>query len=222
MTTSSEARSGHRLARMLAAALDEGGAKAAPFQSLATEIALGHVDKGRRGLAICAATVGAGVSFTTASLGVALSRVGVDVLLIDANLRQPSLDQLIIPEPAMPGGLLSYLHGDVDDVRNLPRTEVGAHLSVLYAGGVEARPQELFDTRRFRQLVSACMRDHQLVVIDTPPANQCAETRSIAVAAGYAVVVARRNISFMSDLSLLTRDLTQDGVNVIGSVFNAA
>ena len=222
MSLSSEAHTRYRLASVLAAVLDDGGEKAAPFQSLATEILLSHVDKGRRGLAICGAAEGAGASFTTASLGVALARVGVETLLVDANLRQPSLDQLIVPDPPVRSGLLAYLRGEVDDVSALARQQVGAHLSVLYAGGVENSPQELFDTRRFKALVSACMRDHQLVIIDTPPANQCAETRSIAVAAGYAVVVARRNVSFMSDLSTLTRDLTQDGVNVIGAVFNGA
>lgn len=222
MSMPSEAQTSYRLADVLAAALDDGSAKSAPFQTLATEIMIRHVDKGRRGLAICGAAAGAGVSFITASLGVALSRVGVDILLVDANLRQPSLDQLIVPDPPVQRGLLSYLRGEVDDASGLAREQVAAHLSVLYAGGVEPRPQELFDTRRFRTLMSACMRDHQLVIVDTPPASQCAETRSIAAAAGYAVVVARRNVSFMSDLTVLTRDLTQGGVSVVGSVFNAA
>jgi protein-tyrosine kinase len=221
MSASLEALPDHHLAPALAEALQGDSRSAAPFQSLATEITIGHIDKGRRGLAICGAASGAGVSFVTAGLGVTLARMGIDVLIVDANLRQPSQERLVIPTFPAGAGLLQYLRGEVDDVTSVARAQVLPGLSILYAGGEEAEPQELFDSLRFKHLISSCMRDHQLTIIDTPPASRCAEARRIAAIAGYAAIIGRRDVSFMDDLSVLTRELTANGVNVIGSVFNA-
>ena len=72
------------------------GGQTQPFRGLATELLVRHVDKGRRGLAVCGAASGAGVSMLAAGLALALAQVGVDTLIVDANLRQPSLEGLII------------------------------------------------------------------------------------------------------------------------------
>ena len=217
-----EART-YRLSPALAQVFEvSGDVGSQPLRSLATEIIVRHVDKGRRGLAICGAASGAGVSFVAAGLGLALSQIGVDTLIVDANLRKPSLDQLISCDPPADAGLLQYLRGEAASLDGLVHAHIMPDLSVLYAGGLEPQPQELFDNNRFKQLVGACMRNHQLTIVDTPPASRCAEARRIAAVTGYAVIVGRRDVSYSEDMTALSRDLDTDGVMLVGSILNGA
>lgn len=202
------------------AAIFERGPSAQPFRTLATEILVQHVDKGRRALAICAATAGTGASFVTATLGVALSQVGVETAIVDANLRAPSLDRFILPDPAPSAGLLQFLRDPDVALEDILCSHALPDLSLIYAGGVDPKPQDLFDTERFKQAIRACMRGHQLTLVDTPPASRSAEARRIAAVAGYAIIVGRRDLTFTEDLGVMHRELTDAGVTVIGSVFN--
>lgn len=179
-----------------------------------------HVVRGRRGLAICAAASGAGVSFVTASLGLTIAEAGVRTLMIDANLRRPALLDLIPPDSPPHLGLWQFLRGEVDDPAALVEPDVAPNLSIIYAGGTGPGVQDLFDTDRFEELMRYALRSYDLTLIDTPAANRCAETRRIAAVAGYAAIVARRDVTMAEDLATLIADLRLDRTEVIGSIFN--
>jgi tyrosine-protein kinase Etk/Wzc len=62
------------------------------------------------------------------------------------------------------------------------------------------------------------MRDFDLTIIDTPPANVGADALRIGAVAGYGLIVARRNRSFVKDIKTLQAEMAADGMRVIGSV----
>ncbi len=196
-----------------------GGARTALLDTAAI-IMHRHVERGRRALCVCAPASGAGVSFISAALGIALAEEGVQTLLLDANLHRPSIQDLIAPSLTPQPGLLQVLRGEVDDVGALVQHEVAPGLSILPAGGVTDQANDLFDTERFAQCVRACVRDHTLTIIDAPPANRCAETRRVAAVAGYAILVARQNITMADDMVALEADLRRSRVELIGTVLN--
>src|ERR1700722_18828236 len=61
------------------------------IRQLRTHVMARHVQQGHRALAICAATQGVGCTFVAANLAVALSQIGLNTLLIDANMRRPGV-----------------------------------------------------------------------------------------------------------------------------------
>lgn len=208
-----------RLAASLAGVLGD-APEGAAVRDLASAVLQDHVARGRRGLAICAAASGAGVTTTTAGLGVALAQAGVQTLVVEANLRRPSLDAFITPTGATEGGVLQFLTGEIPDPASIVSDEVWPNLSVIYAGGVHPAAQDLFDTDRFEALMRYALRTYELTLVDAPPANRCAETRRIAAVAGYAAVVARRDVSMADDMKTLVADLGKSRVDVIGAIFN--
>lgn len=199
---------------------DEGAPEAIALLDTARMIRLEHVDRGRRALAVCAAASGAGVSFVTAGLAVALAQMGVKVLVVDANLRRPALHDLIVPAEPVEGGLLQLLRGEIDEAVAIVPCDAVPHLSLVYAGGAGAGVQELFDSDVFERFLRYCMRTYDLTLVDTPPANRCAEARRIAGVAGYAAIVARRDITLADDLKALVADLETNRVEVIGTILN--
>jgi protein-tyrosine kinase len=190
------------------------------FRAMALELLERHVRVGRRALALCGVSSGDGVTFTVANLAVALAKVSVPTLLIEANLREPTLERLIRP-PMDRGGVQQLLRSDAH-LTTAIHTSALPNLSILYAGGVAEDSSELVAGARFMDLLDECMRHYPLTLIDTPPANRSADGRVIAIAAQYAVVVARRNVTFMDDALLLAQHLRQDGVEIVGTVYNEA
>jgi Mrp family chromosome partitioning ATPase len=179
-----------------------------------------HVGRGRRGLALCAAASGAGVSFVTASLALAIARAGVSTLVVDANLHRPAMHDLLAPDEPVEGGLLQVLRDDADPGALVSEWAAAPNLSVLYAGGSDRGVEDLFDTDAFHRTMAYCMRGFGLTLIDAPPANRCAETRRIAAVTGYAAIVARRDVSYAEDLTALLADLQVNRVEVIGTILN--
>lgn len=189
---------------------------------LGDEVVERHLRYGRRALAVCGATERTGVSFIAANLAIALSQHGVSALLVDANVRRPSLQSLITPPHETPG-LRDYLMNPDMDLAEIVHPDVIPRLSVIFAGGAASEAAgELIATEPFRRFVAACLRAYECTIFDAPPANRSADARMIGVAAGYVLLVARRGASFVDDLSLLTQQLEQDGVSVVGSIFNGA
>lgn len=179
-----------------------------------------HVGRGRRGLALCAAASGAGVSFVTASLAIAIARSGVSTLVVDANLHRPAMHELMVPDAPIEGGLLQVLRDEVDPGTVIAEWTAVPNLSVLYAGGSDKGVEDLFDTDAFHRTMAYCLRSYGLTLVDAPPANRCAETRRIAAVTGYAAIIARRNVSYAEDITALLADLQLNRVEVIGTILN--
>jgi protein-tyrosine kinase len=203
----------------LVALLNPLSASAETIRAVRTHILAQHVQPGRRALAICAASVGAGCTFLAVNLAVAMAQAGLQVLLVDADLRQPGVDAMIRPsEPAE--GLSECLAGDMAPADYI-QSDVLPGLSILYAGKRALNAQELLARDRFEQVVNACLRDYDVTIFDTPPANSFSDVRRVATVAGYSLVVARRNKSLVPDVKTLVLQLESDNSVVIGTVLNA-
>ncbi|MBX3483741.1 CpsD/CapB family tyrosine-protein kinase [Phenylobacterium sp.] len=180
-----------------------------------------HVERGRRGLAVCAPSAGAGATFTTVNLAATLAQAGVSTIVIDCNLRRPGLERFIRPGVDSPG-VQQFLRGEADRVEEIIHPEVLPNLSLVYAGGAAPDAQELLASPRLRVMLGECMRNFHCTLVDTPPANQCSDALMVAATLGYAVIVARRDAAYVTDVELLREQLTVNGATVVGSVLNQA
>ena len=94
------------------------------------------------------------------------------------------------------------------------------NLSLLYSGGVAANAQEILGGEPFRRLIERCLRDFEFTIIDTPPANHCADGLRISSMIGYSLIVAKSNMSRVRELSDLAEQLHEDGARVVGTVLS--
>lgn len=186
---------------------------------LRTQIIAQHIRVGRRGLAFVSPIDGAGCSYLAANLAASLSQVGTKTLIVDANMRSPRLDQIFGLDANAPG-LSSFLSLQVARPERVVHANVLPNLSVITAGPPVARPQELLSGSRFRDGTNTLLREYDLVIFDTPATNSNADALTVGAAAGYALVVARRNFSFFNDVSTMVSQLASARCPVIGSVLN--
>jgi len=174
-------------------------------------------DKLRKFLAIVSPVRGDGRSFIAANLAVMFAQQGQKTLLIDANLRNPRQDQLF--KLGKSKGLSVYLSGraGLDVIQAVPGLN---NLSVIVAGPSAPNPQELLGKNTFRQLLNDAASQFDIVLIDTPAANDYSDAEIIASQAGAAMLVARENVSFLSQTTNIANRLQDNGVTVVGSILN--
>ncbi|OIQ67530.1 tyrosine-protein kinase wzc [mine drainage metagenome] len=94
-------------------------------------------------------------------------------------------------------------------------------LSLLSAGPTPPNPQELLGHPLFNSLLSYVNHEFDVVLIDTPPAIEYADSATIAMHCSGALVVTRQNKSRLQETRQMTDGLAQLGVPIVGAVLNS-
>ena len=188
------------------------------IRALRTHLMAQHVHEGRRALAVCATSAGSGCTFIAANLALALGQIGVKTLLIDADLRNPSLDSLFRFSQPLQG--LAQCLADDEIFSEYIQPDVQPSLAVMFSGGRASNPQELLASDRFRSLMDFCLREFEVTIVDTSPANICSDARRVSTVTGYSLIVTKRNVSYVDDVKTLVAQLQADHSRVIGTVLN--
>ncbi|MCZ2498215.1 chain length determinant protein tyrosine kinase EpsG [Xylophilus sp. Kf1] len=176
-------------------------------------------DTARKALAITSVDAQDGRSYLAANLAIVFSQLGEKTLLIDADLRTPRQHELFKLQDGP--GLSTVLaeRSGLDAISSIPAL-IG--LSVLQAGPIPPNPQELLGRPTFTSLLASVALEYDVIIIDTPAAAPFADAQTVAVRAGAALLVARKDKSSLPGLNQLHHNLHQFGATVVGSVLNEA
>ena len=198
---------------------DPASTKAEAIRLLRTQVIAQHIKPGRRALTLLGAVEGSGCTFLAANLAAALSQIGTKTLLVDANMRGGRIAEVFGIDAGAPG-LSSYLSLQAARPERVVNANVLPNLSVMTAGPSVARPQELLSSARFRDGMNMLLREYDIALFDTPPANVSADALTVAAAVGHSLIVARRDNTFVSDVATLADQLKAARCAVIGSVLS--
>jgi protein-tyrosine kinase len=168
-------------------------------------------------IAIISAFPGEGRSRLAAELAISFAQLRDSTLLVDADMRRPSLHRLF--EGAdVTKGLAQAIDGGaqpvVQPVEGLPE------MSLLTAGAVPDNPLDLLSDVRFEDLMAIWRSHYRFVVIDTPSVSECADALAIAHAAGRALIVCRADRTAYDGVRAMQRRLATTRAEVIGAVIN--
>jgi len=163
-----------------------------------------------------------GRSFVAANLAIVFAQQGQRTLLIDADLRGPTLrsQQALFKLSNSTGlsGLLASRAG----LEAALRVQGLPDLAVLPAGTIPPNPQELLGRPAFGDLLHIASRQFDVIIIDTPSGGDYADAELIAARAGAALMVLRKNQSLVPQAAQMARRLQDSGVALVGSVLNDA
>jgi capsular exopolysaccharide synthesis family protein len=194
--------------------------EAEAIRALRTRLAAQHLREGRRSIAVCSAAAGSGCTYIALNLAVAMAQAGVRTALVDANLRDPMVADLCGLPLDMPG-LADYLASDSLAMAEIVDTGLMPDLAVIGGGEIPANPQELLSGARFRGLVDQLLREYDLTIFDTAPANICSDGQRVATMAGFSLIVSRKHKTYVEDVKTLAKQLRADRSVVVGSILNS-
>jgi len=185
-----------------------------PLRALRSQLSLRWVSDNKV-LAITSPGRGDGRSWLAANLATVFAQMGKRTLLIDSDMRHPRQHLLFNLNNAV--GLSSLLTGRAGR-EIVSRIHPQLRLFVLPAGALPPNPQELLGRQVFELILGLFADQYDLVIMDTPAVSDVADAQIVAARADAAIVLARRNHTRQAQLSTTMRNLTESGVNVIGSV----
>lgn len=139
-----------------------------------------------KSLAVTSTRPGEGKSSTSLALAVVLGRTGKSVLLIDGDLRSPSINFMLGIDNEK--GLSNYLAGE-DDWQSFVRTTELKNISVISAGRSPPSAAELLSGDRFATLIGHALEQYDHIVIDAPPVLGMTDAPLISKAAESVVYV---------------------------------
>ena len=160
---------------------------------------------------------GEGKSTTAINLSYVLAEKGSKVLLIDGDLRIPSIAKKLDIDGTL--GLTDMLMGSVDSIEKFKFYLLDSWY-VLPSGDIPPNPSELLGSRRMEALLSELRKFFDYIVIDLPPVNLVSDALSIANLISGMIVVIRQDYTDKMELESCMRSLKLSNVNVLGCVLN--
>jgi capsular exopolysaccharide synthesis family protein len=142
------------------------------YRSMRTALQFSTGEGAPKVIAITSAVPGEGKTTSAINLAMAFASVGGTVLLIDADLRNPSLHKKLNMEGS--AGLSNYLVGQLGPVE-ITRAGPAPNLFVVPAGHLPPNPAELLGGARMAELIKTARERFTHVIIDSPPVLSIAD-----------------------------------------------
>jgi capsular exopolysaccharide synthesis family protein len=197
---------------------DRSGLVAEAFRSLRAAVAMNTHAENQRTFLLTSAVPSEGKSFCSANFASTLAQQGLKTLLIDSDLRKPTISKIFFGMHRKPG-LSEVLLGKVALAEAANSSGIEG-LSVLTAGGRSSNPSELLAGQPFRDLIAEALKSYDRVVIDSAPVLAVSDTFLIAPSVEVLCLVVR---SFMTPRRMTLRaikGLSEVHVKPAGIVFN--
>jgi len=197
---------------------DRAGLVAEAFRSLRATVAMNLHSENQKVFLFTSALPSEGKSFCSSNFASTLAQQGLRTLIIDADLRKPSVSRIFFGMNRKPG-LSEVLLGTKTLAESVQPSGVDG-LNVLTAGGRASNPSELLAGKPFRKLISHAMEHYDRVVIDSAPVLAVSDTLLIAPTAEVLCLVVR---SFMTPSKMVMRaikTISEIHMKPTGIVFN--
>jgi succinoglycan biosynthesis transport protein ExoP len=198
--------------------------EAESFRLLRANLLYFNVRRQIKSVLVTSSMAGEGKSTVSWNLATAAAGLGTRVLLIEADLRHPSLrERLHMPRHL---GLGAYLAGNasLEDVTQRVGVESGTEgrgLDVILAGDIPPNPADLVESDAMTDLIRLAESQYELVVIDTPPATIVSDAIPLTRHVSGVLLVCRIGLTTRDTVKRLTHHLGNVGAPVLGVVVNA-
>lgn len=203
--------------RPLVVHLDPHSARAEAFRQLRTSLQFIDVGDHPKRIVVTSCNPGEGKSTTVSNLAIALAQAGQRVIVVDADLRRPRLDEYLGIEGA--AGLTDVLIGraELDDVLQPWGDQ---RMWVLPGGQLPPNPSELLGSSRMADLVDRLGTRADVVLFDVPPLLPVTDAVVLARVCDGAVLVARYAGTHQQQARRAAIRLADVDVRLLGAVLN--
>ncbi|ASC71854.1 Tyrosine-protein kinase etk [Halomicronema hongdechloris C2206] len=191
------------------------------FRSLYASLRLLNPDRSLTSLTVSSATPGAGKTTVCLHLGQAAAAMGRRVLLVDTDLRRPSLHKKIGMKNAK--GLTDYIASPELSIEEVTQpVPLDDNLSIITAGSLPPDPTKVLSSRRMEEFIGMVNQQFDLVIYDTPPLLGFADAFLTGVHSnGFLMVVGLGKVK-RTVFQQALEDLKVSMIPVLGLVANGA
>lgn len=188
------------------------------FRTIRTNIQFTSSGKKRlQSMVVTSSGPGEGKSTMSANLAVVFAKAGQRVLLIDADLRNPSVFKTFRLHNDYG---LSTILSSTQNVMNAIQTTSINNLSVLTSGPIPPNPSELLGSVRTDQVVSELKQNYDIIIFDMPPVVDATDAQIMASKVDGTLLVIRDSVTNKESIAQAIELLNLVNANILGSVYN--
>lgn len=157
-----------------------------------------------------------GKSYTAINLAYTLAEAKSKVLLIDTDLRRPTIAKQL--EIAQSPGLSNFLAGQTEKVAH--KNVLSPNLWVITAGDIPPNPSELISSKAMVDMLDKFSNLFDYIIMDLPPVNAVADPIALAPKIDGVIVVVRHGRTKRGEILEAVRQIEFSKANILGFVYN--
>ncbi|MBR5020076.1 MAG: polysaccharide biosynthesis tyrosine autokinase, partial [Oscillospiraceae bacterium] len=192
------------------------------YKLLRTKLQFSFADEGEcHIIGVSSAMAGEGKSLSAVNLAYSTSQLGKRVLLIDCDMRRPSLaDKLPIKKQP---GLSDYLTGQANAENLLQYCGIKNDAQAFHAissGRTPPNPMELLSSARMERMLSQLRKNYDYIILDLPPVGEVGDAMAAAKLTDGMLIVVRQDYCNRIALNSAVRQFEFVDAKILGVVFN--
>lgn len=187
------------------------------YRMIRSNIMFSGVDKEIKKLVVTSAAPSAGKSTTAANIAVAYAQADKNVLLIDGDLRKPTVHYTFETKNVF--GLSNLITEQVTLSQAVQNTQV-ENLSILTSGPIPPNPSELLSSKRFKDLMTGLEEYFDIIIIDTPPVLAVTDAVIMSTVVDGTIIVTNVETNNKHHLLKAKEVLVTSDANLLGVVLN--
>lgn len=208
-----------RLNYPIAAIEDPASSLAEAYRTLRVSLSMLGPEEERRVLLFVSAVPEEGKTYTSLNTAVVLAQQGRRTLLIDADLRRPSLHKALQSRSEVPIGMTDLFSGNAKLNEVIQQTDI-ENLFLLPAGRRAPNPAELLSSADLGKLIEQLLKKFDRIVIDSAPVNAVSDTLVLAPHAHKTILVVRAGTTHRKAVERGVLLLRKSGARLAGFVLN--
>ena len=188
------------------------------YRALRTNIRFLGVDEPVKAVVISSPGPSEGKSTTVANLAITLAQAGAKTLLVDSDLRKPTLDAILGIRKG--SGLTEILTGVCTVEDCIAQTEV-ENLSIIRSGTLPPNPSEMLGSEMMKKVVRSLLESYDYVLFDSPPVLAVTDAAVLSAVVDLTVLVVRSGRTRWISLARAITLLRNVHAKRLGTVLNA-
>ena len=186
------------------------------YRSLRTSIKFSSVDKPIKTIVITSSLIGEGKSTVVGNLAYSLNQDGSRVLVIDCDLRKPSIHENFLLSNEK--GLVDVLVGK-SDLKSVTK-KIEDSLFLITAGTIPPNPAEILGSKEMEDLIKELSINFDYIILDTTPILPVSDTLLLASKADATLIVVKARKTKEKVVKESYDQLVEAKANVIGTILN--
>ncbi|RJP80383.1 MAG: polysaccharide biosynthesis tyrosine autokinase [Candidatus Zixiibacteriota bacterium] len=187
------------------------------YRSLRTNILFANLDRQAKTLVVSSSATKEGKSTTVANLAITMAQMGSRVLIVDADLRRPTMHTLFKIERQI--GLSNALLGNytLDEVIKPTGIE---NLDIITAGDIPPNPSELLSSNAMRKTLALLQQRYDMILLDSPPVIAVTDAAVLSTRTDAVLLVVSSGYVTRKEVDRAIQLLGNVRANLIGVLLN--
>ena len=188
------------------------------FRTLRTNIQFANIDKNIKSIVMTSSDPDEGKSTVLVNLAITMAHADQKVLLIDADLRKPSIHKYF--EVVESNGLTNILMDNGEEGNRIQMIPEVPGLHIITSGPIPPNPSELLSSEQMKKFIGKMKEKYDFVLIDSPPVGVVTDAAILSTIVEGTLLVCRQGDTLIESVQFAKEKLEKVNANILGVVLN--